>query len=134
MNLDDSTSAEATKKYSGIRRRWYWLGMVGISVLNSFLLPLADNMNAILTLGAVLIPLCFTIVVKRLNNTGISGWWSILTLVPIANIYISYRCAVYPEGYQDTKKLDTTGKVLTGVFIILVVSIFAIGFLVSSHS
>ena len=50
-----------------------------------------------------------------------SGLYSLLMFVPFANIYIGVKCAVCPEGYQDTKKLDTAGKILAGIFIGFVV-------------
>ena len=61
---------------------------------------------------------CFVLVVKRLNNIGMNGWWSVLLLVPFANIYISVKCLICPEGYQDTKKLDMASKIIAGVFIV----------------
>lgn len=55
-------------------------------------------------------------VVLRLHNIGKSGWWSLLTLVPVANLYLYILCLSAPTGYKRTKKLDTPAKVNSGDF------------------
>jgi uncharacterized membrane protein YhaH (DUF805 family) len=67
------------------------------------------------------------LVVNRLHNIGRSGLWSILIIVPIANFFVGIPCAIFPEGYQDTKKLDTAGKIIAGIFIGLALVVFLIG-------
>ena len=52
---------------------------------------------------------------KRAQNLGMSGSAALWTLVPIMNVWISWRMFACPEGYHDSEQLDTAGKVLTGL-------------------
>ena len=61
----------------------------------------------------------------RLKNIGMNPWWCLVAIVPLANLLISIRCLIFPEGYQDTKKLDTAGKVITGI-VLLTATIFVL--------
>lgn len=120
------TPPSTAKQYGGIRRAGYWLGMVGVTVLN-VLFSLAGEPGLALFGSLIAIVLSIVLVVNRLHNIGMSGWWSLLILVPIANLFVGVRCAICPEGYQDTKKLDTAGRVLAGIFIAcLVIVVIAV--------
>ena len=65
----------------------------------------------------------------RLHNIGRSGWWSLLILIPIANLFVGIPCAIIPGGYKDTKKLDTVWKIIAVIFIVFAVVAFVIGIL-----
>ena len=118
---------QAPKEYGGIGRGMYFLGMIGANAVSliaqvigqSIVVQGARGLGVIVILlgSIVALVVSFVLVVKRLNNVGMSGWWSLLLLVPIANLIIGVRCLVCQEGYQDTKKLDTTGKVITGIVL-----------------
>jgi uncharacterized membrane protein YhaH (DUF805 family) len=110
------------KHYGGIRRIGYFFGMLGAGVLSTACNVATEGEPSVALLGlAVVNVLAFILVVNRLHNIGMSGWWSLLILVPIANIYIGIKCLVCPEGYEDTKTLDTAGKIIAGIFIGFVV-------------
>ena len=117
-------------KYGGIRRTGYFLGILGIFVLYivAQATAVAANEPGIASIGLIitLVPL-FILVVNRLHNIGTSGWWSLLIIVPFGNLFVGATCAIYPEGYKDTKKLDTAGKILAGILIGLAVVAFVIG-------
>ena len=117
-------------KYGGIRRTGYFLGILGISVFNTvaYATAVAANEPIMANIGMIitLVP-SFFLVVSRLHNIGRSGWWSLLILIPIANLFVGIPCAIFPEGYQDTKKLDTAGKIIAGIFIGLAVVAFVLG-------
>lgn len=53
------------------------------------------------------------------------GVWALLTLIPIANLFLAARCAICPEGYADTKKLDRSGRILASIMIGCVVGVIA---------
>ena len=109
------------RSYGGIRRLQYVVCIIGVGILNMLMVGVAQKYPGAGLLGAALgIALTFVIVTNRLRNTGISGWWSLLILVPIANLFIGVRCLICPEGYQDTKKLDAAGRIIAGVLIGLV--------------
>jgi len=103
--------------------------MLGVAALSITIRGAAQGDPVLAWLGfLVAIVLCFILVVNRLRNIGISGWWSLLwwsllILVPVANLLVAICCLMYPEGYQHTEKLDTAGKVLFwgGIFIGLAV-------------
>ena len=117
-------------KYGGIRRTGYFLGILGISILiivaNATAVAANDPIIASSGLLISLVPL-FILVVNRLHNIGTSGWWSLLIIVPFGNIFVGVTCAIYPEGYKDTKKLDTAGKIMAGILIVLAVVAFVFG-------
>ncbi len=100
--------------YGGIGRLYYFLGNIGLWLLCTFL-ELFDLSIINILVGGVL---TFVLVVQRLRNIGMSGWWSLLILVPIANLFITVPCLVYPEGYHHTKKLDTAGRVIVVIMIV----------------
>lgn len=122
------TPPSTAKEYGGIGRAGYLLGMAGATVLN-YLFSLAGEPGLTLFGFLIAIVLSFVLVVDRLHNIGMSGWWSLLILVPIANLFIWVRCAICPKGYQDTKKLDTAGRVL-GMIIIAFLILVVIGIIV----
>jgi uncharacterized membrane protein YhaH (DUF805 family) len=86
-----------------------------------------DPLGKDAVLQTVAVACLFGLVVERLRNIGMSGWWSLLILVPIANIILGVKCLIYQEGYQDTKKLDRTGKIigwsLVGLFVAIALGV-----------
>ena len=53
---------------------------------------------------------------ERLANMGSSRWWSIVSLVPVFNIFIGFQCIVCQAGYCQTRKLDGAGTALKWLF------------------
>jgi uncharacterized membrane protein YhaH (DUF805 family) len=47
--------------------------------------------------------------VRRFHNLCMSGWWILGFVVPLLNIWLSYRCFACPAGYDQHKKLDWPG-------------------------
>ena len=106
------------KSYGGIRRLGYFFGMIGVAVINGVFTGVAQGEPGIAFFGTIVIlVLSFVLIVNRLHNIGMNGWWSLLILVPIVNLFVGIRCLICPEGYQDTKTLDTAGKVIAGILI-----------------
>ena len=119
---------EQEKNYGGIHRTGYFFGMLGLTVIGNILFVAAlDVPDIIYFIQIIAIALSFVLVVNRLHNIGMNGWWSLLILVPLANLFIGVKCVMCPEGYQDTKKLDTAGKIIAGIFVGLAVVVFVIG-------
>ncbi|MFC1739295.1 DUF805 domain-containing protein [Planctomycetota bacterium] len=110
------------KNYGGIHRTGYFFGMLGVTVIYGILVAAARGEPGAALLGQIIVlAVSFILLANRLHNIGKSGWMSLLILVPFANLYIWIICSVCPEGYHDTKKLDTAGKIIAGIFIGLVV-------------
>ncbi len=107
--------------YGGIRRTGYFFGMLGVCVLNGTLNAAAQGEPGVASFVLIItLVLTFVLVVNRLHNIGKSGWLSLLILVPIANLFVGIPCLIFQEGYQDTKELDTAGKIIAGIFIAIV--------------
>lgn len=118
------------KSYGGIRRAGYFFGMLGVSVLSVIISAAAQGEPGIEFFGLIIAyVLTFVLVVNRLHNIGKSGWLSLLIFIPIANLFVGIPCLMFQEGYQDTKKLDTTGKIIAGLFIGLVVLMILVIFI-----
>ncbi len=69
----------------------------------------------------VFIVCSYFFVYYRLENIGWSPWWSLLILLPPANLGVGILCLVCPEGYDDIKKLDTAGKVIAYILVGLLI-------------
>lgn len=113
------TLANPKKRYEGTRRIGYWLGMLVFTLIANTTLNTSVEKNPYLfAFGLfVIVPCLLSLTVSRLHNIGISGWWAMLAFVPIANLFVGVPCAMCPEGYKDTKKLDIAGKIIAGIFI-----------------
>lgn len=121
-------SALQGKHYGGIRRLPYFGIMIGLAIFQNVLaagLAQADSSGGgVLFIALIFMVISFFPVYYRLKNIGMNPWWCLLMLVPIANLLVGIRCLVFQEGYEDTKKLDTAGKVITYIvlgFVILLV-------------
>ncbi|MGJ8671421.1 DUF4339 domain-containing protein [Rubritalea sp.] len=70
-------------------------------------------------LGGILVSIL--IACSRLKNLSMSRWNYLWSFIPFANIWLSYRLVACPAGYQQHKQLDTPGKVIKILFILLIV-------------
>lgn len=80
------------------------------------------EMMAVATIGAAFVPIVVAIYfgLQRLANVGMSRWWYLGNLVPILNLWISYRMYVCPAGYAYHKKLDGPGVVLAILYWLMI--------------
>lgn len=116
------------KVYGGIRRLPYFaLSFVVGALQNGLASAVGDENPAfwLIMLGGIIAS--FWIIGQRLKNMGASPWWCLLSVVPIANIILGFRCLVNQEGYMETKTLDQAGRttawILAGLFVMLIVGI-----------
>ncbi len=54
----------------------------------------------------------------RCKNIGMNPWWGLLMIVPLANLFIMFRCLVFQENHRAEGKLDRSGRWLAGVVIL----------------
>lgn len=116
----DYPKAEAlqVRDYGGIRRLPY-LGIIfGLAVVQGVLISSAgtafpSERVALLVVSAGTLITVF----YRLKNIGMNPWWCLLMFVPIANLFLVVRSLVFQEGYQDMKKLDKTGRIITYILV-----------------
>jgi uncharacterized membrane protein YhaH (DUF805 family) len=106
--------AAEVRHYGGIQRLPYLGIILGLGILQA-ILAAADPSGGIALL--VVVVGYFFPVYYRLKNIGMNPWWCLLMIVPIANLLIGVRCLVFQEGYQDTKKLDKAGQIITYIVV-----------------
>jgi TPR repeat protein/uncharacterized membrane protein YhaH (DUF805 family) len=75
----------------------------------------------------------------RLRSIGYSGWYALLTAVPLVNVFLGYRLCAYPPGYADSKRPDTAMRVISVVYlsfcaVILISAIIPVWEAVKSNS
>jgi uncharacterized membrane protein YhaH (DUF805 family) len=124
-------------EYPGIGRLGYFVATIGFTIVFYLLLfvilfaALSADSGASMGIGMVLIVLLFVaatlfIGVKRISNLGMSGWAILWSFVPFMNLWIHWRMMACPAGYEDHRTLDTAGKVISGLWIgLLVLAILA---------
>jgi len=95
-----------------------WVLMIGGSFVAAALTDSGAARIAGLAIGGLVgMAGSIWVMVQRLNNAGYSGWWCIGSFIPLLNIFVAFLMLVAPEGYADHKTLDTSGKVVCGLFI-----------------
>lgn len=105
------------KEYGGIGRLGYVLFAIILGVVQVMLTSLVGTLEGEGVLIFLFSVLHFVPVCLRLQNLGMSGWWSLLLLVPIGNVAVTFYCLVFPKGYNDTKELDAAGRIMIGVVV-----------------
>lgn len=117
-----------TTQRKGIGRLAYFGILIGITFLSAILqAAVASEPSAAGVVSLLTVAVCFVPVVLRLQNIGKSGWWSLLCLIPIANLYIGVLCLFAPAGYEQSKKLDTPAKVILWIIIGFIALMVLIG-------
>ncbi|GAB6164653.1 hypothetical protein JCM19992_06530 [Thermostilla marina] len=110
------------RSYGGMGRLQYFLAGLGASFGIGFVGGLAGSMMenpAPAILGAQILAVLVQLVLasQRLQNIGWSPGFAFLLLVPVANFVIGMCLLILPEGYADTKRLDTAGKIVGGILL-----------------
>ena len=113
--------SQARKQYGGISRLGYWMASIGVLVTLHLLFYYYFRGGGELLLFILAFWLVLT--VSRLQNIGKSRWLALCIFVPILNLCVFYESFIYPEGYQDTKSIDFTGRWLILPLVFLALSI-----------
>ncbi len=128
--VPEATAQRTPRHYGGIRRLPYLGIMIGLSIFQNISLAViasADRPDTTLIVAIFFMIVSFIPVYYRLKNIGMNPWWCLLMLVPCLNLLVGIRCLVFQEGYADTRKLDTAGRVITfivlGLFVLVVISV-----------
>jgi uncharacterized membrane protein YhaH (DUF805 family) len=101
----------AVVEQGGLGRLSYWLAAIAIILVEAFLEWLGLLSGGILS-TFVLFGALTWLSVYRHWNIGVSGWWSVLLLVPVINVFYGVYVSAVPPGYARTRKLDITAWVL----------------------
>lgn len=112
--------------YGGIARVPYLILTVGLSIMQGAVTETL-NVSASLVMGVMGLFIVGTLWTAwmRIKNLGISGWWLLGMFVPVMNIVAGYRFMFCPEGWGDSRTLDKGGKIALGIFIALMLLVFA---------
>lgn len=94
-------------KHPGIGRLVYIPGLLVCTVLT--LVGNAQHIAPLLLLG---VAANLLLAAGRLRNIGMSGWWALLLPVPILNLLVIFRCVVLPPGFEETRTLDSSAKLI----------------------
>ena len=125
-------------EYPGYGRLRYFLSITVVMVVfYAILLALVFAMfstngsgggaaAAMLLIVLLMVGASVHIALKRLKNLGMSGWAILWTLVPIMNFWIGWRLIACPAGYENHRTMDTAAKVITGLWIGMMVLSFAV--------
>jgi len=114
-----STQASASSRGAtdeSPRRFGRWAYFVSLMAI-SFASVILSHINGAKAIGDLVVLGCFVPMVLRLNDTGRSGWWSLIAFVPILNLVLGLYLLCAPRGYAHTKKADKTMKILCIVSI-----------------
>ncbi len=86
-----------------------------IEEFSKYLAPIGAMLSAFSIIG-------FFLVLARFKNLKMTRWWVLLLVVPFVNIWLGYRIWACPPGYGEHKNQDTAGKVLTIVYVLMLVA------------
>lgn len=122
------------QSYGGVGRLGYWLApfvfifvTFAVSLIFGLFVAAAcsGNPQAVQSIslgfsfvvGLLTLVLIIGLILSRLRNMGLSGWYALLFAVPLVNFGIGLACACFPEGYGDSKKLDVPAWILMVLYI-----------------
>jgi uncharacterized membrane protein YhaH (DUF805 family) len=101
----------ALKKYADFtgraRREEYWMYMLIYLIISIILAVLGLRVISMLVGLGLLIP-SFSITARRLHDTSRSGWWQLITLIPLIGIIVMIVFLVQ-EGH-DTNEYGVNPK------------------------
>ena len=58
---------------------------------------------------------------SRLKNIGMTRWWYLANIVPILNIFLAVWMSSRQQGWIETQRLDTAGKIIAWILWILII-------------
>jgi uncharacterized membrane protein YhaH (DUF805 family) len=59
----------------------------------------------------------------RYKSIGYSPWLILLAIIPLVNLVVGYQCLALPPGYAQTKQADRVMKIVSGVYILVILLI-----------
>lgn len=121
---------DAPLEHPGYGRLRYFLSLfvttiIFYAILFAVMFAMFSNISASgaragVAMGILVLLVIFTSIyfgIQRLKNLGMSGWAMLWSLVPIMNIWITWRMVACPAGYEHHRELDTAAKVITGIWL-----------------
>lgn len=132
-----STDQSVDKFYEGLGRGPYFglalVSVIAFGVVVAMMTAISADAG---TAGRVFLFIFAAFVIgwvylagRRMKNIGRSPWVGLMVLVPLANLYYGWMLLATPAGYADHGELDTTGKIVSFVYVLLLILNFAGSFL-----
>ena len=115
--------------YGGIGRLLYFINLCMLLLAVGFFMLLAFTMKEpwFLLGAAILQPVgALTLLWLRFKNIGWNPWFSLQVLVPLVGLVVGPPAIAFPEGFADTRKLDTAAIVILCLVGLLFVSMIVI--------
>lgn len=102
---------------------FFLVGAIGSGVTKVFAVKAPELSGAaVVIIVVVALALSVYFVLARLANLGMSRLSIFWMLVPFMNFWLSWRLSACPGGYQEHRRLDTPGKIMSVLFGISLVS------------
>ena len=89
----------------GLSRRHYWICFVVIVVLNVIGQAVGIRFVSVGIGLLLLVAMAF-----RLRNLGFSPWWSVSSIFFPWGFLVGLGCAICPDGFSETRRLDQIGR------------------------
>tara|TARA_R110002072_G_scaffold33030_5_gene100223 strand:+ start:7703 stop:8194 length:492 start_codon:yes stop_codon:yes gene_type:complete len=116
LKIMSNTFVEGMKKSFTIEgratRREYWVFLLQsfvvafiLGVFSGLLLPQDIGMLVSTVIMILLTPACFCLTIRRIHDTGKSGWWFLLLFIPIVGL-LAYLYFVFAGSSEE----DTFGE------------------------
>lgn len=123
-----SAPVREERRYGGLTRTPYVIGMVGALFLLAFIRLEFKLESEFVLFHFISASIVLPLVWYRLVNIGDNPLLALVLIIPVGNIIIGLRCLIFPEGYAYTQKLDAAGWVLAilfvSVFLLVIASVF----------
>jgi hypothetical protein len=115
--MDDKDRAHA---YPGIGRLHYFLSQVGMIAAVVFVVNVFGPESPVLRVAALVLMVVSVVVdVLRLRNMGVSQWLVFLRFLPFAKTLMWIALTSAQPGWNETRKLDSSGKSILFVEVLL---------------
>ncbi|BDS08107.1 hypothetical protein NT6N_31470 [Oceaniferula spumae] len=123
-------STDMPKVYGGIGRLSLFLQTI-LYVLGCVIAGVVIGLIGAPFLIFVVILVALIMVIRlsclRLKNLGMNGWWVLLIFVPIVNSFFNIMLLSCPQGYSDTRKMDTVGIIVAVILVTIQIGSFFLG-------
>ena len=116
-------------EYPGIGRLHYFLAQIGMIAAIIFVVTVfGPESRALQITGLVVMIASFIFDVMRLQNIGVSQWFAFLRYVPFGKTLLGAGLLCAQTGWVETKQLDSSGRSILFVEIVLMVLILFLSF------
>jgi uncharacterized membrane protein YhaH (DUF805 family) len=109
-----------SREYPGIGRLHYFLAHIVMIAAVVFVVMVFGPESRVMSItGLVLLVASFVLDVMRLRNIGLSQWLAFLRYVPFGKTLLGFGLMCAQTGWIETRRLDTAGKSILAVELIL---------------